>query len=122
MRSCISCRADHSQTSRLTLHFRQHWDAQQLVAWCLRHMFWALQVEHTCTEEVTGVDLVQAQIRIAGGASLADLGLATQVGPAQLLSLSPLISSVRSHGLTAPLWAACPDACMHLQAALATSS
>lgn len=36
------------------------------------------QVEHTVTEEVTGVDLVQAQIKIAGGASLADLGLESQ--------------------------------------------
>src|SRR5690606_28628946 len=35
-----------------------------------------IQVEHTVTEEVTLVDLVQAQILIAGGASLADLGLA----------------------------------------------
>ncbi len=34
-----------------------------------------IQVEHTVTEEVTGVDLVQSQIRIAGGATLAELGL-----------------------------------------------
>lgn len=34
-----------------------------------------LQVEHTVTEEVTGVDLVRTQIEIASGKSLADLGL-----------------------------------------------
>ena len=34
-----------------------------------------LQVEHTITEEVTGVDIVAAQIEIAAGASLGDLGL-----------------------------------------------
>ncbi|RII14769.1 2-oxoglutarate carboxylase small subunit [Streptomyces sp. YIM 130001] len=34
-----------------------------------------IQVEHTVTEEVTDVDLVQSQLRIAGGATLADLGL-----------------------------------------------
>ena len=35
-----------------------------------------IQVEHTVTEEVTSIDLVQAQIQIAGGATFGDLGLA----------------------------------------------
>lgn len=37
-----------------------------------------IQVEHTVTEEVTLVDLVQAQILIAGGATLADLDLSQE--------------------------------------------
>jgi len=37
-----------------------------------------IQVEHTVTEEVTDVDLVKSQMRIASGASLADLGLSQQ--------------------------------------------
>lgn len=37
-----------------------------------------IQVEHTVTEQVTGIDLVEIQFLIAGGASLASLGLPDQ--------------------------------------------
>ena len=44
-----------------------------------RHVFIEMnprvQVEHTVTEEVTGVDIVRSQMYIAAGASLEDLGL-----------------------------------------------
>ncbi|MFN8541259.1 MAG: biotin carboxylase N-terminal domain-containing protein [Thermomicrobiales bacterium] len=40
-----------------------------------------VQVEHTVTELITGIDIVQTQIRIAEGATLAELGLATTPEP-----------------------------------------
>ena len=47
-----------------------------------------LQVEHTVTEAVTGVDLVQTQIRLARGESLHDIGLD-----------APGIAALRGHAI-----------------------
>ncbi|MDQ2845300.1 MAG: pyruvate carboxylase [Actinomycetota bacterium] len=48
------------------------------VCWHFIEMNPRIQVEHTVTEEITDVDLVSSQIRIAAGESLADLGLSQE--------------------------------------------
>ncbi|MEQ3724356.1 carboxyl transferase domain-containing protein [Alcanivorax sp.] len=62
-----------------------------------------VQVEHTVTEQITGVDLVQSQIRLAAGASLADLNLETaphQHGMAVQLRLN--METLKADGSTTP--------------------
>jgi acetyl/propionyl-CoA carboxylase alpha subunit len=52
-----------------------------------------LQVEHTVTEAVTGLDLVALQLRIAAGATLGDLGLTqAQVPPPRGLALQARVN------------------------------
>ncbi|CEH18494.1 pyruvate carboxylase [Ceraceosorus bombacis] len=62
-----------------TANYRNAGTAEFLVDQQNRHYFIEinprLQVEHTITEEITGIDIVGAQIQIAAGATLADLGL-----------------------------------------------
>lgn len=60
-------------------NYRNAGTAEFLVDEQNRHYFIEInpriQVEHTITEEITGVDIVAAQIQIAAGASLKQLGL-----------------------------------------------
>jgi acetyl/propionyl-CoA carboxylase alpha subunit len=64
-----------------------------------------LQVEHTVTEEVTGVDLVRTQLRLAAGASLADVGLDPALAPEPrglALELRVNLETMASDGSTRP--------------------
>jgi len=60
-------------------NYRNAGTAEFLVDQQNRHYFIEInpriQVEHTITEEITGIDIVAAQIQIAAGASLEQLGL-----------------------------------------------
>jgi acetyl/propionyl-CoA carboxylase alpha subunit/acetyl-CoA carboxylase carboxyltransferase component len=64
-----------------------------------------LQVEHTVTEAVTGVDLVQSQIRLAAGASLSELGLddpAVAVPRGHAIQVRVNMESVAADGTVRP--------------------
>ena len=62
-----------------------------------------LQVEHTVTEEVTGVDIVKAQLRLAAGARLADLGLGEPRAPrGYAVQARVCMESVRDDGAILP--------------------
>ncbi|KAK9426930.1 carbamoyl-phosphate synthase L chain, ATP binding domain-containing protein [Lipomyces doorenjongii] len=62
-----------------SVRYRNAGTAEFLVDSQNRHYFIEInpriQVEHTITEEITGIDIVAAQIQIAAGATLAQLGL-----------------------------------------------
>lgn len=62
-----------------SVNYRNAGTAEFLVDQQNRHYFIEInpriQVEHTITEEITGIDIVAAQIQIAAGASLKQLGL-----------------------------------------------
>ena len=64
-----------------------------------------LQVEHTVTEEVLGIDLVQAQLRIAAGATLAEIGLEQSSIPrprGYAMQLRVNMESMQRDGTTRP--------------------
>ena len=64
-----------------------------------------LQVEHTVTEEVLGVDLVQAQLAVADGATLGSLGLAQAYIPrprGYAMQLRVNMEVMDEHGATKP--------------------
>ena len=62
-----------------------------------------LQVEHTVTEEVTGVDIVKSQLRLAEGATITDLGLDAPIPPRGYAIQSRVcMESVREDGSIVP--------------------
>ena len=64
-----------------------------------------LQVEHTVTEEVTGVDLVRTQLDIAMGATLEELGLSLDKTPAprgHSIQLRINMERLKANGLALP--------------------
>ena len=62
-----------------------------------------LQVEHTVTEAVTGVDIVQAQLRLAQGSSIGELGLDNLAQPrGYAIQARVCMESIREDGSIHP--------------------
>ena len=61
-----------------------------------------LQVEHTVTEEVWGVDLVKAQLRLAGGASLDEVGVKGAVPRGHAIQLRVNMETMTADGSAKP--------------------
>ncbi|WP_406438506.1 ATP-grasp domain-containing protein [Streptomyces sp. NBC_01613] len=59
-----------------------------------------LQVEHTVTEEVTGVDLVAVQLRLAAGATLAEVGLSGPPAPPRGFAVQARVNAVEAGRIT----------------------
>jgi acetyl/propionyl-CoA carboxylase alpha subunit len=61
-----------------------------------------LQVEHTVTEEVWGVDLVKTQLRLAGGASLEDTGIGNSSPRGHAIQLRVNMETMTADGSARP--------------------
>ncbi len=61
-----------------------------------------LQVEHTITEEIFEVDLVEAQLRIAGGETVSDLGLGDSRARGTAIQLRINAETMQTDGSTRP--------------------
>ena len=59
-----------------------------------------LQVEHTVTEEVTGIDLVAVQLRLATGATLDELGLSQPPAPPRGCAVQARVNAVEAGRIT----------------------
>ncbi|MFF4256860.1 carboxyl transferase domain-containing protein [Streptomyces sp. NPDC001663] len=59
-----------------------------------------LQVEHTVTEEVTGVDLVAVQLRLAAGATLDGLGMSGPPAPPRGFAVQARVSAEEAGRIT----------------------
>lgn len=78
-------------------------DNQQPGYFCFMEANPRIQVEHTVTEQISGVDLVQAQIRLAAGHSLADLNLLQPAPPKGCaVQLRINLESMNADGSTRP--------------------